>query len=470
MDSFIASLKPEIIYLDALDNSVSAVNIPLYYWFETTVPSNVLEESFYRAMEAFPILAGRIKTGNDSRAYVEIDRDQLNMPVYTDSSCYVHFQALKDADFDIDLLPVDYSSARKLSVPPGLFGGFIKLAEFHVLRMADDSGMCVFASVSHGLFDATALCTFMNHWANISKCIVEAGDKHDICDIVTPTKDFQYDRSVLETDEHHDTDALDPKLCEAVGKGSSIARWLAWISPELRGRIIKYVTPLLDTHTRYAHLSSSALDRLLQQIRPFAEPGISHLSANDAISALVNILFAQALHKAGRLDGETRFHAFIAADWRPRIKRLANTNYVGNAVPPNEASSLLAPMLKECNPQVLAAVACNIRRTVDKMDERYCNQLWHLINKSPSSYINFTMLLASRKNANLSTNFSRMGFYETDFGSGSPVLVRPAFLASQNLVIIMPARPGVGGYDIAFFMDPTVVNRIKDSEYWQYFN
>ncbi|KAJ2400067.1 hypothetical protein GGI23_002268, partial [Coemansia sp. RSA 2559] len=251
MDSFIASLKPQKIYLNGIDNTISAINIPLYYWFETTVPSNVLEESFYRAMEAFPILAGRIKTGNDSRTYVEINKDQLNMPVYTDSSCYVHFQRLKDSDFDVRLLPVDYSLASGISVPPGIFGGCIKLAEFHILRMADDSGMCVFASVSHAIFDGTGVCAFMNHWATISKCIMEAEGKQGICDIVPPTKHFHHDRSIFETDKDCGTDALDPELCEVIGKDSSFAKWFAWISPELRGRIIKYVVPSAGSRNIY---------------------------------------------------------------------------------------------------------------------------------------------------------------------------------------------------------------------------
>ncbi|KAJ2862012.1 hypothetical protein GGI22_002305, partial [Coemansia erecta] len=140
MDRFIATLKPQTIRLDAYDDISSTSSIPLYLWYETPIAPNVLKDSFYKTLEEFPILAGRIKTGNDSRNFVAIDRDNLNLPDYTDSSCNVHFQTLKDADFDIRLLPVDYSSACKTPVAPGVFGRCMKLAEFHVLRMKDNSG------------------------------------------------------------------------------------------------------------------------------------------------------------------------------------------------------------------------------------------------------------------------------------------------------------------------------------------
>ncbi|KAJ1666507.1 hypothetical protein EV178_002295 [Coemansia sp. RSA 1646] len=260
MDQFISTLKPQTIYLDGYDNGSSILNIPFYFWYERTVPSDVLETALYRTLEEFPVLAGRIKTGNDSRSFVVVDKNSLNMPVYTDSSCNVHFQTLKDADFDVRLLPVDYSSACKTPAPPGIIGQCLKLAEFHVLRMKDDSGI----------------------------------------------------------------------------------------------------------------------------------------------------------------------------------------------------------------PKILAAVACNIRRAVDGLDERYCKQIGHLINKNPSGHVYANMQVTTVNNAFVVTNHTRFGYYDSDFGSGLPVLVRPAFLVFENDFVIMPARPGQDGYELAFTVVPKVVKNMMESEYWKY--
>ncbi|KAJ1784079.1 hypothetical protein LPJ59_006434, partial [Coemansia sp. RSA 2399] len=438
------TLKPQTIRLDAYDDISSMSSIPLYLWYETPIEPGILAVSFYKTLEEFPILAGRIKTGNDSRNFVVIDKDNLNLPDYTDSSCDVHFQTLKDADFDVRLLPVDYSSACKTPVAPGVIGRCMKLAEFHVLRMKDNSGMCIFASVPHTILDGTGYYSFMRRWAEISKCILAAPGQLEV-----PVRDYRHDRSILETGVERDSDALEPEVCEILNTSTAVSRWVSWFSPELHGRIFKYLLSSPGICNYYYQLSNAASEHLVKLVQPFIEPTVSHLSANDVITALAAVLFAQALHKAGRLSGEAVFLANVMIDMRPRVKRLTNANYMGNAVIINGATNALDPMLKDCGPQVLAAVACNIRRMVDGIDERYCNQMGYMLNKNPSGCVNLAMQLTKAGNEFMCTNHTRFGWYDTDFGSGSPALVRPAFLTAENDFAIMPGRPGQGGYELA---------------------
>ncbi|KAJ1666508.1 hypothetical protein IW140_004159 [Coemansia sp. RSA 1813] len=468
MDRFLASVESQTVILSGIDDGPSILIIPFYYWYEKTVPSDVLETALYRTLEEFPVLAGRIKTGNDSRSFIDVDKNNLNMPVYTDSSCNVHFQTLKDADFDVRLLPVDYSSACKTPAPPGIIGQCLKLAEFHVLRMKDDSGMCIFTSLSHSVFDGTAYSAFMNRWAEISRCILAAQGQQDICDMEIPVRHFQHDRSILETEKDNGTDALEPEVCQMFTKSTVLSRWVAWLSPELRGRVFRYLLSSLNPQNYYIHLSSSAIEHLLQMVQPFAEPGISHLSANDVITALLTILFAQALHETGRLDGEAGFLSSFPANIRPRVKRLANSNYVGNAVLVKAVGSPLDFLLQDCSPKILAAVACNIRRAVDGLDEQYCSQLGNLLYKNPSGIVNANMQTIAMNNAFASTNHSRFGYYEVDFGSGLPVLVRPVFFVLENAVIIMPTRPGQDGHELVFVMASEVAKNMMEGEYWKY--
>ncbi|KAJ2556663.1 hypothetical protein EV175_001852 [Coemansia sp. RSA 1933] len=469
MDSFIASLESQTIYLNALDDLSSTSTIPLYFWFENPVPSAILESSFYRALGDFPILAGRIKTGKDLHSFVVIDKAHLNLPEYTDTACNVHFQTLKDADYDVNLLPVDYSSACKTPVPHGIIGRSMKLAEFHVLRMKDNSGMCIFASVAHMILDGKGNYEFLRRWAEISSRFMrEAAEQQDTSDIDIQTRNYQHNRSILETDRRGEWDALEPGISEMFGKSTAVARWIAWISPELRGKIFKLMITSTKATNHYYRLSSQAYENLVELIKPFIESDVSRLSANDIITALATVILAQAFYKTGRLDGETMFVTNVMIDARPRIQRLTEANYVGNAILVNSAANPLELYLRDCSPQVLATVACSIRRMVDGINERYCEQMSYMLNKSHSSYVDLLLHITKVGNSLASASHTRFGYYELDFGSGSPALVRLAFLVFENDFVIMPGRPDIGGYELTFTTVPEVARAMKESEYWKY--
>ncbi|KAJ2695617.1 hypothetical protein GGH99_000010 [Coemansia sp. RSA 1285] len=78
------------------------------------------------------------------------------------------------------------------------------------------------------------------------------------------------------------------------------------------------------------------------------------------------------------------------------------------------------------------------------------------------------MQITAGQNAAVSTNHTRFNYYEMDFGSGVPELVRPAFLIFENDFVIMPTRSGVDGYELAFTMVPEVAKAMMEDEYWKY--
>ncbi|KAJ2515056.1 hypothetical protein GGI11_002329 [Coemansia sp. RSA 2049] len=283
-----------------------------------------------------------------------------------------------------------------------------------------------------------------------------------------PALRFEHNRSVLETDKHAGCDALEPEL-RKTSKCSTMASWIAWISPELRGRIFHYLLSSRRTRNYYHRISEAGYKRLYQTVLPYASPDVSHLSANDVITALATVLFAQAFHKAGRIDGATDFMTNIMLDIRPRVKRLSRANYVGNALLIKEATNPLDILLQEsAAPQALATVACSIRRAVNSVDERYCNQLGYMFNNARCSYVDMLLQITKTKNTFVCTNHTRFKYYEMDFGNGVPVLVRPSFLVFENDFVIMPAHPDVGGFELAFTTVPEVAKHIDDSKYWQF--
>ncbi|KAJ2740763.1 hypothetical protein GGI20_005629, partial [Coemansia sp. BCRC 34301] len=113
MEYFTANVEPQTIELAVLDTLSSFSNIPFIYHFENTAPDNrdafmptdVLRVAFYKTLLEFPILAGHLHMSSDGRASVVVERNNLNLPEYRESTCDIHFDQLKAASYNWDLFP-----------------------------------------------------------------------------------------------------------------------------------------------------------------------------------------------------------------------------------------------------------------------------------------------------------------------------------------------------------------------------
>ncbi|KAJ1726654.1 hypothetical protein LPJ72_006265, partial [Coemansia sp. Benny D160-2] len=144
MDDFIKTVRPQKVYLDAFDKITSGANIAFYYWYENKerrpwnafMPAATLEQAFYKTLCEFPLFAGTLITDSNSMVYVQVSKDNLNLPVYTDSACDVDFDMIRGAGFNTKLLGRDLDHACDVLAPTGIIGsGKIKLAEIHVIRL-----------------------------------------------------------------------------------------------------------------------------------------------------------------------------------------------------------------------------------------------------------------------------------------------------------------------------------------------
>ncbi|KAJ1734881.1 hypothetical protein LPJ72_002148 [Coemansia sp. Benny D160-2] len=186
MDSFTSSVNSQVIYLDGYDTESTTVSIQNCYWFKNDSPSSanefmpakVLEDAFYKALLEFPILAGYIKTNSYSRMYIDVNKDNLNMPVYTDTTacCNLTYSAMSDSGFDLRKIPINLRGKYGVPAPVGLFNRQIKPAFFHVLRFKDNGGVFIYASAAHCLVDGYGFVSFMNRWAEIAKWIQQPED------------------------------------------------------------------------------------------------------------------------------------------------------------------------------------------------------------------------------------------------------------------------------------------------------
>ncbi|KAJ2547352.1 hypothetical protein EV175_005255 [Coemansia sp. RSA 1933] len=135
-----------------------------------------MERSFYKTLEEFPILSGRLKANSNNRLYIDIAKDDLNMPAYTDTCCDLEYSNLRDSGFNIHKLPVDLRNEYGVAAPSGLFGGDITSAHFRIFRLKDNSGVLVYAHVAHYITDGYGYTQFMNRWAEISRWMQQPQD------------------------------------------------------------------------------------------------------------------------------------------------------------------------------------------------------------------------------------------------------------------------------------------------------
>ncbi|KAJ1992052.1 hypothetical protein GGI25_004359 [Coemansia spiralis] len=488
MEEFKANIKPQVIELDGFDMLPHITNISFYFYYENIgnvnndqfMPPEQLKTAFYKAMAEFPILAGTAKTDNTGKTYIEITRDNLNKMVYTDSQCDTHFQAFKDADFNPSLLPNAFYEARMVPAPPGYFGGCIKLVEIHIVRMKDCSGIVIFASVSHMIFDAYGFSSFINRWAEINKAMLSITGGIDA--VIPCTCTFLQDRSILNIGRSSESDRVETDICDSLSSSRTLSKWLSWISPELRGRMCKLACYYTKVKNCYYHISTRALESLRSSIQEYVATDTPRLSINDVITAVVTVVISQCtiLDEQGQkgavattryllnkiIGGSTDYTLYYAVDTRLRLKHLSDVVYTGNSVFLRKIVTPKDVLQNNSIFQTLAIVASHIRRVVVDTDAQYVGQFGYMVNKEPDSYMRFILGHMSARNAILVSSQTRISYYDADFGYGIPTMVKPGFLTFPNVVLPMPCRPGTDGYDIAFTVSQAVAEKIKQHRFF----
>ncbi|KAJ2542265.1 hypothetical protein EV175_006071 [Coemansia sp. RSA 1933] len=184
MESFTSTVKSQTIPLDGMDKMGTLGSISIGYWYENSandtqdafMPPKIMERSFYKTLEEFPILSGRLKAESNNRLYVDIDKDDLNMPAYTDTCCDLEYSNLRESGFNIHKLPIDLRNESGVPVPSGLFSGDIIPAHFRIIRFKDNGGVFVYAQVAHYITDGYGYTQFMNRWAEISRWMQQPQD------------------------------------------------------------------------------------------------------------------------------------------------------------------------------------------------------------------------------------------------------------------------------------------------------
>ncbi|KAJ2087033.1 hypothetical protein IW138_005252 [Coemansia sp. RSA 986] len=488
MDQFINSIKPQKVYLDSADKAMAIANIAFYYWYEnakrepreTFMPAKALEQAFYTTLCDFSHLAGVLKTDSNSRIFVQVEADNLNMPIYTDTSCDIDFDTIRKSGFDTKLLNSTFDHARDVPAPASFFRSTIKLAEAHVIRLKNNSGICLFVSVVHCLVDGQGYTTFVKRWAEISRWILS---RNATTNGSFPEKHYIHDRSFYSEFWDIGTNRIDQSTRNAIDKGgNALTRWIAWLSPETRGKLIKLLVLQDKRINCYFRIQKENIDSLRATAQDNVSEGM-RISTNDVLTAAIGISCLQSMRavnieRQSRLIPSTLQFIFgkdeepndasllVVASLRPRVNRQDVYDYTGNMTVARAAVIPMNQLKVEPTPKTLASITKQIRTMVSDMDAQAVGQHCHFVNKKSDGYVRLMMGMLGYKYKLAVSNHLGFDHYGVDFGMGAPILVRPAFLSFPNSVLIMPCHPDVGGCEIAMTLTLDVAEKVIRNTTW----
>ncbi|KAJ2042808.1 hypothetical protein H4S04_007104 [Coemansia sp. S16] len=484
MEYFTANVESQTIELAVLDTLSSFSNIPFIYHFENTMaadkrdlfmPGDALRDSFYKTLLEFPLLAGHLYMGAEGRGSVVVDRNNLNLPEYRESTYDVHFDELKAANYNWDLFPKDLVSVCVVTTAGA--DGVIKLANTHCALAC-----FLFANMSHYVVDGIGFCAFMDRWAE--HC------RQACCDGVRSVVEhrvFHFDRNIV-----HKALSLDRRPTSAAASDLFFvprfaASALAWISPALRGRIMSVVASMGKPEAHMFHISKERLEALRCSLSNYV-PSDIRLSDNDLIASLASMTIVNGIKSAMTSSGnggilsrlmsisssifgdlfaktENEHLTFVIADIRHRLD-ICDIGYTGNCVIPQLAVNSLQRMESPITPESHAQVASRVRAAVQDLDGPYISQFVHTLNRFPSSFAQPLVYTINHPEKVFITNQSRFPLYGLNFGFGTPVWVSPIPHSAINFVKVMPVHPSQTGYNIHMTTTSRAMSNILCNASW----
>ncbi|KAJ1964059.1 hypothetical protein GGI12_001672 [Dipsacomyces acuminosporus] len=487
-DEFKRTVSPQVVELSCLDMPISMCNIPLVFVYENSegegdfMSSVLMKHSFYKALQQFPFLAGHLTDEGCGRANIAVDKDNLNMPIYKESTSETHYSELKDANFSWDKWPKGLA-LNEVTISVWAMDQ-IKLLAVNIVRLRANSGLALFLSVPHCVMDGYGYYAFINRWAAMCKDMRKGNEVP-----LSSYPQFSYDRRILSKPILGERAPLDRATDRVYTHFNLFARILAWIPQIARIRLANMASIFGSLEAHMFYISQASLDRLSDSVKRCV-PEETHVSHNDIVTAVlckliyqceaqvqkqngllgmlapVYTYFCEKLLSAGQTAAdESHQIAGMLCDIRHRIG-IENKNYVGNGVMScfiaNSVKSLEAPLTEE----TVAEVALNVRNLVNKLDSGYYSTFMDTVAATPSHFTQFLACTMNHPTAYFSSH-ARFKMYDADFGSGVQAWVSMVPSCCMNSVIVFQCPPHMpGGINVFVTTRTNTMNSMLGNRYW----
>ncbi|KAI8319183.1 hypothetical protein GQ54DRAFT_299552 [Martensiomyces pterosporus] len=483
MEQFTSTVESQVIPMSTIDMLPGIFNTSFVNFYKNHsavdefMPFDQLKTAFYLALQAFPILAGHLKQTGDARFSIVVDKENLNMPEYLESTSGVHYKDIESSGFDKRVWPSGVATVGQIMAPDA--NGIIKIANVHIVRFKDNSGLILFLNIIHCVADGFAYFAFLNHWAAVCKAMHSGA-----VETPKPVVEFTFDRSIIEQSLPTERKQLGAPTSSIFAQPSLLSKWLAWMSPEMRGSMLRLLVSLITTETHVFHIADSTLETLRSSISGFVPEGM-HLSDNDVLMALLSKTYAQAQHSVKKKSGnivtrvlgsigsavfgrlfraEEHQATGVVCDIRPRIG-IADKNYIGAPLIVPSIRNTLSDLLMPTTAKSLAIIASGVRRCVNSLDAPYISTYIDAMNSTPSFFAQQVGYLLKNRTAFRASNHTRFRMFEADFGDGHQEWV--TFIKDRpGTIIFMPCPPPMKGVNVSMCVEPLVLRELLANEYW----
>ncbi|KAJ2907730.1 hypothetical protein GGI21_003596, partial [Coemansia aciculifera] len=451
MEEFKKSIKSQTIPLCVIDTQGSFSNIPFVFFYENTATASdfmsteSLSKSFYQTMQSFPIFAGRIKATGRGNTSIVVDANNPNMPDYTETSCDVHFDSLKESGFSWRSWPDGVATAGPMTMAGA--SGEIKLINVHVVRMQDNSGVAIYFSIPHYILDGVAHMEVMKYWCQVHQ-LMQSGQSERLAGMPV----YSTDRSMIQECLPKERTPIDELTRKTFTGFSLIAELLAWISPKLRGRLLSMAIARQNTEAHLFHVSKASLESLRTTISALL-PEAGDIADNELILSVAAKTLAQAQSLATgvgasptKKEGATLPVAVIF-EVREHLN-MTFKNYTGNLLFPVITTTPLKMLETPTTPESLAAMISNFSETVNGVDPGLVASYVDMVMPRPSCFTRPIVRFLGSKTATSFVYDLMPDMYEADFGNGRPEWVSPIEPFRANAVLLLTNRDTTNGMDV----------------------
>ncbi|KAJ1957579.1 hypothetical protein GGI12_004986 [Dipsacomyces acuminosporus] len=485
MDGFADAFNSQVIELSHLDILSGLVNIQGVYIYQNKnnavdfMPSNLLKQAFYKALQRFPSFVGHIVEVEKNKLSVVVDTDNLNMPGYRQSTSDIHYSELKAAKFSWDKWPKEIELSPFVKVDAA---GRLENVNVHVVRLRDNSGMVISLKVAHCLVDGIGYIEFVSLWASICKEMRQGGT-----DFAKLHKTLTFDRGMLRAHLPDKRKPLDSVTRELFTHSTLISTCFAWLSWVKRTRIIIKLMKRVTSEAHMFHITKGSLDQMHQSAKAFIPNG-TRISTNDLLSALLAMTYAQSEIPAKSADNKrSQSNSIAGRVFSPLMKLLAcqkekdillgiacdarvrlgikDENFIGNLLIGSLMEFKPQELTGPTTPESLAANAIRIRQWVNTVDGAYIASLMSMMDECPKFRTNIYAAPMKYIIVGLS-NHTHLNMYTADFGDGVQQWTSFAPGLKYNSVMIQPCPLGVDGVNIFVEAKAKVMKNILANRYW----
>ncbi|KAJ2751160.1 hypothetical protein GGI19_004657 [Coemansia pectinata] len=515
MDEFVSTVENQVIALHPLDTQAAFLNIPYHFFFgnndtaDDFMPSDVIRLSFYRALKQFPILAGYLRPEGQGQTSVVIDRDDLNMPEYVESLSDTHYDTLRESNFHHSSWPKGLTRAGAITMAAPGPAGRIQLANVHVVRLKDNSGVIIFINIPHYVVDGTGFFSFVELWGK--HCRAErTGDRQ----LAQQTSQLEYcfDRSIIARHLPVERKPLDAETLRVYTGFKPIADWIAWLSPNTRSRLLNKAKFNKGVVSHTFRVSRHALDLLRKEVSEYvADSSDGKLTDRYLLAAILSKLVARAHRNRREQDGvsvagwlfgaacsvvgaaaglvkygvrllccssncnssskrdSSKYQSLNLLDDVRHGLGLVDKQYMGNGLIPHNSLCPLDVLETPIDSKSLAKAVDMVRSIYENADAALVASFVDLLSSNPKSFTRPMIYMSTQPELLVVTCEMEFKLYASDFGNGPPewVCTIPSFVA--NFVGLLPSPPPSTDVIANIILKEPVMKHVLRDEFWREF-